>query len=99
MTGFVETFLVPCLCASRKGFNTQHALLRLMDTCKESLDKKDVADALLMNLSKAFDGIEHELLTAKLYAYGFSKKAPLMIYYVYQEKTKSEIKWFIPQLA
>ena len=46
----------------RKGFNTQHALLRLMDTFKESLDEKEVAGTSLMDLSKAFDCIEHELL-------------------------------------
>ena len=55
-------------------------LLRLMGTCKESLDKREVAGALLMDLSKAFDCKEHELLISKLYAYGFSKKAQLLIY-------------------
>ena len=38
MTGFADTFLVPYLCGFRKGFNTQHVLSRLVDTCKESLD-------------------------------------------------------------
>ena len=41
MTGYADTFLVPYLCGFRKGFNTQYALLRLMDTCKNSLDKKE----------------------------------------------------------
>ena len=71
--------LVPYLCGFRKGFNTQHALLRLMDTCKNSLDKKGVVGALLMDL-KAFDCIDHELLIAKLSAYGFCNDALLMIY-------------------
>ena len=85
MTGFADTFLVPYLCNFRKGFNTQnallrHSMLRPMDTCKESLDLKEVASALLIDLSKALDCIEHELLTAKLNAYGFSKTAQLMIH-------------------
>ena len=50
ITGFVDTFLVPELCCFRKGFNTQHALSRLMGTSKESPDKREVAGALLMDL-------------------------------------------------
>ena len=80
MIGYSDTILVPYLCGFRKGSNTQHALLRLMDTCKNSLDKKGVVGALLMDLSKAFDCIDHELLIAKLSAYGFCNKALLMIY-------------------
>ena len=82
--------------AFRKGFNTQHALLRLMDACKESLDKRKVAGALLMDLSKAFDCIEHELLIAKLIAYGFSKKESSIndLQLHIWKKTKSKLKWF-----
>ena len=76
MIGFADTFLVPYLCGFRKGFNTQHALLRSIDTCKNSLDKKGVIGALLMDLSKAFDCIDHELLIAKLSAYGFLQLCP-----------------------
>ena len=77
MTGFADKFLFPYLRGFNIGFNTQHVLLRLMDTCKESLDKKEVASALLMNLARAFDCIDHELLIARLYTYGFSKKAQI----------------------
>ena len=91
MTGFADTFLVLYSCGFRKGFNIQHALLRLMDTCKGSQDEREVAGALLLGFSNAFDCIEHEQLIAKLIAYGFSKKAQLMIYNNIRKETKSKL--------
>ena len=40
---------------------------------RKSLDKKGFAGAVLMDLSKAFDCMNHELLIAKLNAYGFKR--------------------------
>ena len=65
----------PFLCGYRQGFNTQYALLSLIEKLKNTLDNKGYTDAVLMDLSKAFDIINHELLIAKLHAYGFSKQA------------------------
>ena len=63
----MEKYLSPYLCGYRKGYNCQHALLVMNERWKTSLDEGGV----LMDLSKYFDTINHNLLISKLYAYGF----------------------------
>ena len=75
MVAYIEKFLSPYLCGYRKGFNAQYALLAMIEKWKACLDGKGFAGAILMDLSKAFDTINHELLIAKLEAYGFEDSA------------------------
>ena len=39
------------------------------------IDNKEYAGVILMDLSKAFDTINHQLMIAKLHAYGFGKRS------------------------
>ena len=71
----MSKYLSQNLCGYIKGFSTQTALTMLLEKWKNILDDNWYAGAVLMDLSKAFDTINHELLIAKLHAYGFSKKA------------------------
>ena len=76
---YMETFLSKYLCGYRKGYSVQHALIALLETLRISLDNKGFGGAILMDLSKAFDTLNHDLLIAKLYAYGFSETALRLI--------------------
>jgi len=79
IVNFMNCHLSPYLCGYRKGFSTQTALLSLLEKWKKCLDKNGYAGAVLMDLSKAFDTINHELLIAKLHAYGFSRNSLALI--------------------
>ena len=61
------------MCGYRQGFSTQQALVSLIEKWKAILDKNRYAGAVLMDLSKTIDTINHDLLIAKLNAYGFMK--------------------------
>ncbi|XP_057309202.1 uncharacterized protein LOC130647380 [Hydractinia symbiolongicarpus] len=72
---FIDNKLSPLLSGFRKGFSSQHVLLHMIESWRKDLDKGNAVGALLMDLSKAFDCVDHNLLIAKLHAYGFSKSA------------------------
>ena len=74
MLEHVNTILSDKISAYRKGYSTQHVLLKLTEEWRKHLDNNQIVGAVLMDLSKAFDCIPHDLLIAKLAAYGFDKK-------------------------
>ena len=53
--------------------------MSLLERWKNVLDKKGYGGAVLMDLSKAFDTLNHDLLIAKLHAYGFSEESLQLI--------------------
>ena len=62
-----------------KAIPSQHALLNLLKNWQKTLDKSGVIGTVLMDLSKAYDCLPHDLLIAKLAAYGFEDSATSLI--------------------
>ena len=63
----------------RRNHNTQNYFLNMIETWKNAVDKGKIISAIFMDLSKAFDTLNHNLLIAKLGAYGFTKDALLLM--------------------
>ena len=62
----------------------------MLEKWKSSADKGKAFGVLLTDLSKAFDFLSHEVIIAKLNAYGFSLSAlQIMQSYISEKKTKN----------
>ena len=77
---YMEDKLSVYLCGFRKGMSAQNCLLFLTEKWKKCLDRQRKAGVILTDLSKAFDCLWHDLLIAKLHAYGFNLPALKLIY-------------------
>ena len=91
MLTHVNKILSKYISAYRKGYSCQNVLLKLTEEWRINLDQNKVVGALLIDLSKAFDCLPHDLLIAKLDAYGFEKQTTSLIY-SYLTKRKQGVK-------
>ena len=64
----------------------------MLEKWKAPLDKGEYVGVIFMDLSKAFDTINHDLLLAKLKAYGFSHNAlAFMLSYLKKQSDRVNI--------
>ena len=86
--GYIDKYLFPYLFGFRKGHSTEQCLIIMLEFWKKALDERKYAGAILTDLSKAFDCLNHDLLVAKLRAYGFEYNSLKFIYSYLKEENK-----------
>ena len=55
----------------RNGLSTENAIINFIDKIHTGLEKRQHTAAIFMDLSKAFDVLDHQILATKLAHYGF----------------------------
>ena len=95
LSQYLEKYLNSLLCGFRKTHSSQHALFKLLQGWQEELDKSGFVGTILMDLSKAYDSLPHDLLVAKFEAYGIDKNGLNMIHnYLTNRKQRTKISSF-----
>ena len=67
MKAYAHCFLNALLCSFQENYCTQPALLRFLKNCRKAQDSGNTARAVFMDLSKAFDCLNHDLTKTKIH--------------------------------
>ena len=93
MLEYTNNILSEHISAYRKRYSCQNVLLKLTENWRQHLDGDQIVGAVLMDLSKAFDCLPHELLIAKLSAYGIDKNTKILLFISQREKAVCFYQW------
>ena len=89
---YIEIFLSPYMFGYRKGHSTEQCLVIMIEMLKKARDNNKSGGEILTDLSNAFDCLSHELLIAKLEAYGSNKDALKFVYsYLKERKQRTKV--------
>ena len=89
---YMEHFLNHLLCGFCKTHSTQHALFKLIQSWQKGLDESGFVGTILMDLSKAYDCLPHDLMAAKLETYSLAKESLQLISdYLIYSKQKTQL--------
>ena len=89
---YLDQYLNSLLCDFSKARSTQHALFRLLQEWQNEEDKSGFVGTILMDLSKAYNCLPHDLLIAKFKAYGISKSGlNLLPNYLSNRKQRTKV--------
>ena len=91
LVSYLDKYFSPFISTYRKSYSTQKVLIRLLEESREKLDENFIVGAVLMDLSKALDCIHHDLIIAKLAAYGIERET-LRLIYSYNKGRKQCVK-------
>ena len=89
MSDYFNDVLSKFQCGFRKGFGCQNCLLYMVETIRKTCANQGVFAAVMADLSKAFDCISHELLMAKINAYGSDETSSKVIISYLKNRTQT----------
>ena len=88
----MNNFLNELLCGFRKAHSTQHALFKLLQAWQKELGNSGFIGFIFVDLSKAYDCLPHDLLIAKLGAYGLDRSVlKLLMDYLNSRKQRTKV--------
>ena len=74
MTYLVNNSLLnPSHHAYRSNHSTTTAMIEMMDTWTQAVDSGEMAGVCMLDMSAAFDVVDHDILLQKMSVYGFSR--------------------------
>ena len=80
LSSHFEKIFSHLLSAFRSGYGCQSVLIKILEDWRQALDNNLYVASILMDLSKAFDCLPHDLLLTKLKAYGLSDSATDLVH-------------------